>query len=175
MTGTSTLVSLEKKERERKREREREIEIEGERERERDQRHDWVLQAVFDYVNERLPDTTSVAVDLHSDYQFPTHITNSLRPDIIYWDHTMRNVFIIELMIPYDTLLVEAAQRKEAKYSELVLTVKKTGYRTNFVPLEVGSRGLPHTLGSHRLKSELGLIPCLHWPTRTRSHHNNSP
>ena len=61
------------------------------------------------------------------------------------------NILTIELKVPYDTLMVEAAQRKEAKYSELVLTVRKTGYRTNFVTLEFGSRGLPHTPGFHRL------------------------
>ena len=37
------------------------------------------------------------------------------------------------------------------------MTLRKTGYCTNFITLEVGSRGLPHTPGFHKLKSELGL------------------
>ena len=37
------------------------------------------------------------------------------------------NILIIELTVLYDTLMVEAAQRKEAKYNELVSTVRKTG------------------------------------------------
>ena len=69
----------------------------------------------------------------------------------------MQNILILELTIPYDTLMTEAAQRKEAKYSELVSSVKKTGYRTSLVTLEVDSSGLPNTPGFSRLQSELGL------------------
>ena len=122
------------------------------------QRHDRVLQFIYDFIKEKLSYTTSVAVDLQSDYQFPAHIAETdLRPDTVCWDDSMRNILIIELTIPHDTLMVEAAQRKEAKYSELVSTVRKTGYRTNFITLEVSSRGLPHAPGFHKLKSELGL------------------
>ena len=35
--------------------------------------------------------------------------------------------------------MVQAAQRKEAKYSKLVATMRKTGYCTSFVILEIGS------------------------------------
>ena len=122
------------------------------------QRHDRVLQAIFDFIKERLPDTTLVSADLQGGYHFPTHIAETeLRPDIVCWDDSTKKILIIELTIPYDTLMAEAAQRKEAKYSELVSTVRKAGYHPNLITLEVGSRGLPYTPGFQKLKTELGL------------------
>ena len=48
--------------------------------------------ATFDFAKERLPETTSVAVDLRSDCQFPTHIAKTnLHPDIVCLDDPMRN------------------------------------------------------------------------------------
>ena len=37
--------------------------------------------------------------------------------DIVCWDDSMKNILMIELTILYDTLMIEAAQRKEAKHS----------------------------------------------------------
>ena len=51
----------------------------------------------------------------------------------------------------------EAAQRKEAKYGELVSTVRKAGYHANLITLEVGSRALPHMPEFYKLELELGL------------------
>ena len=89
--------------------------------------------------NKKLPGTTTeLHVDLQSGYQFPTHTAEiDLCPDTLCWDDSMKNILMIELTILYDTLIVEAPQRKVAKKSELISTVKKTGYCNNLVTLEV--------------------------------------
>ena len=77
-----------------------------------------VFSKVFSILSKKDLDTTLVAVDLQvqSDHQFSTHIIETdLHPDIACWDDSTRNILIIELMILYNILMVEAAQRKEAK------------------------------------------------------------
>ena len=70
-------------------------------------RHDGVLEVLVSWMNDYIPSTAKVIVDLpHSEYNFPTHIVKCTdRPDIIWWDES-QNVFnITELTIPYETLL----------------------------------------------------------------------
>ena len=64
---------------------------------------------------------------------------------------------LLELTIPFDTLLIEAAERKRAKYSELESSIKESGYKATLLTVEVGSRGLPNTTGFKRLQKEIGL------------------
>ena len=51
----------------------------------------------------------------------------------------------------------EAAKSKTDKYADLVNSCKERGYKTNFITIEVGSRGLPNIAGFVKLKRELGL------------------
>ncbi len=63
----------------------------------------------------------------------------------------------LQLTIPFDTLLEEAAKRKEVKYHELVSRIKGSGYATTFLTIEVGSRGLPNISGFSQLRQIVGL------------------
>ena len=84
-------------------------------------------------------------------------MTTELRPDIVWWDDTNKSVCLVELTVCFDTLLHEAADRKENKYLELLSTIKEAGYRATLVTVEVGSRGLPNILGFEKLKHKLKL------------------
>ena len=55
----------------------------------------------------------------------------------------------------YETNFEAAAERKEEKYEELVTGAYNTGYETELITLEVGSRGVINPAGFQLLKSTL--------------------
>ena len=121
-------------------------------------RHDVVLQIISEVVKEAIPTTASISVDLDNKYHFPSHITNTdLRPDIVWWDDDDKVVTMIEVTVPYDTLMEEAAERKTIKYADLLETLRSKGYKGCLLTVEVGSRGLPNTSSFTKLKEHLGL------------------
>ena len=126
--------------------------IHGERERERER------VSVSEVVKEAIPTTASISVDLDNKYHFPSHITNTdLRPDIVWWDDDAKVVTMIEVTVPYDTLMEEAAERKTIKYADLLEILRSKGYKGCLLTVEVGSRGLPNTSSFTKLKEHLGL------------------
>lgn len=64
---------------------------------------------------------------------------------------------LLELTTPFDTLLEDAARRKQAKYQDLVASVQESGYTVKLVTLEVGARGVPNITAFSKLQSLLGL------------------
>ena len=94
------------------------------------ERHDSVLTVLHDTIAKHLTATTSSTMDLANQYSFPSHIVpTELRPDIVWWDDTNKSVCLVELTVCFDTLLHEAAGRKESEYLELLSTIKEAGYR----------------------------------------------
>ena len=106
-------------------------------------------------MKEAIPTTASISVDLDKKYHFPTN--TDLRPDIVWWDDDAKVVTMIEVTVPYDTLMDEAAERKTIKYADLLETVRSKGYKGCLLTVEVGSCGLPNTLSFTKLKEHLGL------------------
>ena len=53
-------------------------------------------------------------------------------------------VYLVELTIPFETGMVETAERKQRKYSNLVACCRGNRFRTTLVTVEVGSRGFLH-------------------------------
>ena len=106
-------------------------------------RHDAVLRKTFEVVKETIPTTTKMSVDLDGEYLFPNHITSTdLRPDIVWWDDSTKLVTILELTIPYDTLVEEAAMRKIIKYGDLLNELSNKNYTAKLLTVEMGSRDL---------------------------------
>ena len=87
-----------------------------------------MLQIIPEVVKEAIPITASISVDLDNKYHFPSHITNTdLWPDIVWWDDDAKVVTMIEVTVPYDTLMEEAAERKTIKYADLLETLRSKG------------------------------------------------
>ena len=121
-------------------------------------RHDAVLSELSKTITKNLPRGTSTITDLGSEYCFPTQLASTdPRPDMVWWNVTTMTATLLELTIPFDTLLNEAAERKRDKYLELESSIKESGYKVTLLTVEVGSRGLPNTTGFKRLQKELGL------------------
>ena len=121
-------------------------------------RHDMVLEGLHSAVRGNLPEGTTMIADLESDYSFPAKLAcTDLRPDIVWWNDTTRRVTLLELTIPFDTLLEDAARRKQAKYRSLAEDIEKQGYSVKLLTLEVGSRGVPHNAAFKQLGEHVGL------------------
>jgi hypothetical protein len=107
-------------------------------------RHDDVLKIFGDFIWDHLPPEFSITIDSESaPYMFPQHIiTTDMRPDIVWWSDHLRELWLFELTISYESRVAEARQRKQAKYADLVEAGKVAGYRTELITIEVGSRGM---------------------------------
>ena len=105
------------------------------------QRHDAALKIVVNTVQKHYPfPNTSLSADSGDSYSFPTHIVPThLRPDIVGWDDMKKVIVMVELTIPFDTVLEGARERKEAKYDHLRVTAVRNRYRASLITLEIGS------------------------------------
>jgi len=121
-------------------------------------RHDAVLGCIYEVIRDHLPATASVSADLTTEYSFPCHIVSTdLRPDIVIWDDTTKEVCLVELSVCFDSLFEDAAVRKQSRYCELQASIAHAGYRVELITIEVGSRGLPNTSGFTKLRKWFGL------------------
>ena len=120
--------------------------------------HDEVLQSIANAVKKKLPPTTNFTADLETTYCFPLHIApTDLRPDMVWWDDSQKQLWLAELTVCFETSFEEARERKEAKYSELVSATERDGYNTTLITLEVGSRGVLHLPGFTHLAHALAI------------------
>ena len=104
-------------------------------------RHDEVLKVIGDFVRANLPPHFMVTVD--ESYAFPHHIIpTDRRPDIVWWCNRLKELWLFELTISYETVVADACGRKTAKYEDLVEAGMAAGYKTVLITLEVGSRGM---------------------------------
>ena len=104
------------------------------------------------------PPTTKFTADLEATYHFPLHIVpTDLRPDMVWWDDSQKQLWLAELTVCFETSFEEARERKEVKYGELVSVTERAGYNTILITLEMGSRGIPHLPGFTSLAHELAI------------------
>ena len=101
-------------------------------------------------VKPNIPQTSTLTVDIGDSYSFPLHIhvvDTDLRPNLVWWDERHRYLHIVELTVCFESNFVEAAERKSAKYMDLVEEGHANGYKTSLLTLQVGSRGVPDLHG----------------------------
>lgn len=123
-------------------------------------RHDAVLAEIQHTIANSLPKGTKSMADLETEYTFPPHLAaTDQRPDIVWWNDATKRATLLELTIPFDTLLEDAARRKQAKYQDLVSSIRESGYSVKLLTVEVGARGVPNMTAFNHLKTHLGLSP----------------
>ena len=80
--------------------------------------------------------------DIKTRAHFPPEIvTTALRPDIVLWSKSTKQVAIVELTVPWETRMDEAHQRKLCKYEALVDECRQNGWKARQFAVEVGCRG----------------------------------
>ena len=85
-----------------------------------------------------------IEVDVGKQLRFPKEIViTRLRPDMVIWSPTTKQVILIELTVPWEERTQEAYERKRLKYQDLMLQCAEAGWRLWCFPVEVGTRGFP--------------------------------
>ncbi|KAI8516566.1 hypothetical protein Bbelb_051470 [Branchiostoma belcheri] len=83
-----------------------------------------------------------VRADLDGKVGFPEEIAlTSLRPDIVIWSKSAREVMLGELTVPWEDNVEGAYERKLTKYGELLAVCRDRGWKAACYPVEVGCRG----------------------------------
>ena len=97
----------------------------------------------MDFLKRHLSQQFSIVADLpESVYNFPVDITcTCLRPDIVVWNAVLKKAWMLELSVPFETVVEETKARKERRYAQLVKDANHQ-YKTELLHLLVGSRGL---------------------------------
>ena len=105
-------------------------------------RHDEVLQVLGDFIRAHILPHFSISIDAPTAlYYFTSHITpTSLRLDIVWWSEDLRELWLLELTISYESVVADARERKRSKYYDLVEAGRAAGYRCELITVEVGSR-----------------------------------
>ena len=108
--------------------------------------HDNVLSRIHSFLVNHLPQEKNIMADLPGVayiFPWPTNGTQTEeKPGIVLWNN--ETVHLVDLTVPFETSLVEAANRKQKKYSPLVACCRENGFRTNLVTMDVESRGFLH-------------------------------
>ena len=123
-------------------------------------RHDSILSVITEAVRHNIPLTSTLTADISDSYNFPLHIVSKdLQPDLVSWDETHKSLILAELTVCFESNFEGAAQRKSAKYTNVVEQIQARGYKTDLITLQVGSRGVPDLPGFENLATKLSL-PC---------------
>ena len=117
-----------------------------------------VLQAMANIIQDHLPPSTSMTVDLSEGYSFPTHIAaTDLRPDIVWWNDDQKTIKLVELTVCFETSYEAGITRKEDRYHDLIAETRKARYTSTLITAEMGSQGLPNMSEFQRLCDVLKL------------------
>ena len=121
-------------------------------------RHDAVLSVLASVIQETLSSPTTFTVDIGDQYNFPLHITpTDLQPDMVWWNDTVKSLYLMELTVCFESNFDDAAKRKLSKYNELSEQAKHNGYSTTLLAIQMGSRGVPDYPSFQRLAKETGM------------------
>ena len=118
------------------------------------QRHDDVLQSLYNFISSHLQPGHQVTADLPGEhYCFPQDVaTTDSRPDIVIWSE--QSIILVELTIPFEPGMDAAAERKQAKYADLLARCRTTRH-AHLITIEVGSRGFINATCFDKLYSQL--------------------
>ena len=110
-------------------------------------RHDDVLALLYSFVSKHIPTGHNATVDLPEEqYIFPQAIaTTNSRPDMVIWNDQLTSIYLIELTIPFETGIEDAAERKRQKYADLLAKCSAGKRVAKLITIEVGSRGFINT------------------------------
>ena len=68
--------------------------------------------------------------------KFPTHMTTPrLRPDVIIYSDSTKQIILVELTVPWEEHIEEAFERKFCKYQELLESCRNNGWCTYCFPV----------------------------------------
>ena len=79
---------------------------------------------------------------VHCPLMFPPHITQtSLRPDLVIYSNSTKQVVLLELTVPTEDNIVQWHIKKEDKYEKLIDDISMNQWSGQVFGIEIGSRG----------------------------------
>ena len=126
------------------------------------QRHDAVLELLYEFTCSHISSYQQVTVDLpNHPYCFPASFASTdSRPDLVIWSKEKASIYLVELTVPFETTIEDAAMRKRERYSELLQECSKMAKVAKLITVEVGSRGLINLKSFQNLYSALEAPPA---------------
>ena len=109
-------------------------------------RHNSVLNAITNLIKPILPCDYELFADLphllkgNTTLPHDVYVTK-LKPDIVLINRSTCDIVIIELTVPFESVIKDAHSRKVTKYSDLVGDLEIAGYKVTLFCIEIGSRG----------------------------------
>ena len=82
------------------------------------------------------------------------------RPDLVIRSKEKASIYLVELTVPFETTIEDAAMRKRERYSELLQECSKMAKVAKLITVEVGSRGLINLKSFQNLYSALEAPPA---------------
>ena len=64
-----------------------------------------------------------------------------MRPDIVLYSQSSKQMILIELTVPYESRMDEANIFKTEKYASLAKSLMESGFKTKVLAIEIGARG----------------------------------
>ena len=87
-----------------------------------------------------------ISADLPDFDEYPEAIkATRMIPDIVISSASSRKIIMVELTVPYESRMEEANIFKREKYSDLSKELKRAGFDTKILPVEIGARGFVAT------------------------------
>jgi hypothetical protein len=71
----------------------------------------------------------------------PEIVASKLRPDGVIWSAKAKRIVLLELTVPFEECMEGATKRKQSRYAMLADTLRRNGWFTTVLTVEVGSRG----------------------------------
>ena len=71
----------------------------------------------------------------------PEIVASKQRPDGVIWTEDGRRIVLVELTVPFEECMQGATKRKQLRYANLADTLRRRGWTTTVLTVEVGSRG----------------------------------
>ena len=103
------------------------------------ERHNTVLEVISKFMAKSLPEEYQLLADLpqFQPYVFPPHIaTTDQRPDIVVWNSTNQEVWVIKLTVCFETGYEDAHTLKTNRYTDLMRQIADSSVDGTLVTLE---------------------------------------
>ena len=90
----------------------------------------------------------------------PVIVPTQQKPDLCFVDFNKKEIFVIELTIPFETNIQQAHRRKLDRYAGLIHDITEAGWKPTLLCIEIGSRGLITPDNKKRLMDMMKLCKC---------------
>ncbi len=87
-------------------------------------------------------------------------LVTAQKPDLVILDRESKEIFIMELSVPFERNIEDTHKRKLDRYQNLISDIRNAGYCVKYYAIEIGSRGHISNQNISRIKDLLHKLKC---------------